>query len=86
MKPPSELSPAELTRAIAKVDAESSAICSEFIAAGRGYEKPTETRLLSDPLALRWKACATKGAELRAEWDRRMIYSGTLKRIRAIDA
>ncbi len=64
----------ELRKAMDKADTVSSAICAEFIAAGRGYEKPSETRLLTDPLALRWKASAQVQGDLIAEGLRRMEY------------
>lgn len=81
MKPISELSPAELTKRIAKADEISSALCSEFIAAGRGYELPSETITKTDPLALRWRNHAQYSSNLRDERDRRMTYHGSLKRI-----
>lgn len=82
-KPVSDLSPAELTRAIAKADAESTVICDAFIAAGRGHERPSETVKLTDPLALRWREHTNRASELHRERERRREYSGTLKRIRA---
>lgn len=81
MKTPFVMSPAELSRAIEKHNALSMALCDEFIAAGRGFETPNETRKLSDPLALRWREQTNRAAELHAEKDRRMTYHGSLKRV-----
>jgi hypothetical protein len=78
--PPRELSPSQLSRAMALVSAESSRICDEFIAAGRGHELPHETRHKTDPLSLRCIACWDQYSTLRSERDRRMTYSGSLRR------
>ena len=81
MKTPDLLTESELRKAIAKVAVESSTICSAFIEAGRGYERPTETRLKTDPLALRWKECAARSDVLNTEANRRKEWHGSLKRI-----
>lgn len=80
------LSAAQLTRAIAKHDVISSEICSEFIAAGRGRELPSETRKLSDPLALKWRANTETLSNLHAEREARMTWHGSIKPIRRIAA
>ncbi len=77
---PTTYPPAKLKSELAKVREESDAICQAFIDSGRGYEKPSETRLLSDPLAQRWKANAIKLDSLKGEYDRRMTYHGDLRR------
>ena len=76
-----DMQPAQLTRALAKARAESDAICDALIAAGRGHERPSETRTLADPLALRWQANARTLDTLNAEHARRMEWHGSLKRI-----
>ena len=81
MKTPDLLTESELRKAIAKVAVESSTICSAFIDAGRGFERPSETRLKSDPLSVKWQDCAQKGDTLRAEENRRRAWHGSLKRI-----
>ncbi len=73
----------QLRKALEKVGAQGEAICSEFIAAGRGFELPSQTRLLADPLALRWRANATLQSELRNEAERRKTWHGSLKKIKA---
>lgn len=76
------LSARKLESAYAALSAESSALCDEFIAAGRGYELPTETRLLTDPLALRWIANAAQLGAIIAEKNTRKMWHGSLKPIR----
>ncbi len=80
---PAAMSETQLRKALARIDKESSAMCDEFIAAGRGYEKPTDTWKLNDPLALRWKAMLEAHGPIQVERDRRTAWHGTLKRIRA---
>lgn len=82
MKATHLLTPSELIRALAKADVESSAMCTRFIEANRGFEKPSETRLLSDSLALEWQAMVARHEPLQRERDRRVTYHGcnSLKR------
>lgn len=82
MKAPNTLTPSELTRALAKADVESSAMCTRFIESGRGFERPSETRLKTDALAQEWKAMCARHEPLRTERDRRVTYHGcnSLKR------
>jgi hypothetical protein len=58
-------------------------IC-EMIAAGRGYEKPSETLLKGDDLALRVNANAWALGKLNSEKSARMVYHGSLKPIRQL--
>lgn len=80
------LTAGQLAKAIAKADALSSALCSEMIAAGRGYEKSSETRAKSDPLAVRCNAASRAMADLMAERDSRRQWHGSDRPIRRVAA
>lgn len=81
MKAPSLLTRAELERALAKAHALSMALCDEMIAAGRGHERPSETRTKADELAQRVNAAAQAEQALRDEAARRQAWHGNLRRI-----
>lgn len=81
MKAPSLLTRAELERALAKAHALSMALCDEMIAAGRGHERPSETRTKADKLAQRVNAAAQAEQALRDEAARRQAWHGSLHRI-----
>lgn len=76
------LSASQLAREIARAEALSSALCSEMIAAGRGYELPTQTRKLSDPLAVRCNAASLAASALYLEREMRMQWHGSTKPIK----
>ncbi len=71
-KAPATMTAGEINRELDKLDKLSSKITDEFIEAGRGYERPSETRTKNDPLALRWSAVADRQAALRNEKEIRM--------------
>ena len=60
-------SPSKINTALDRLEKLSSALTDEFIAAGRGYEKPSETETLSDPLAERYKRIQRAQSMLRIE-------------------
>jgi hypothetical protein len=74
-----DLSASKLQAAYSKQQAENSQLNSEMIMAGRGYEKPTETRTKSDSLAKRVNAASDRHNALVEEMRRRQRFSGTLK-------
>lgn len=76
------LTRAALRAAIDKADAESSALCDALIIAGRGHERPSETRAKTDDLSMRYIAAADRCAALYGERSRRVAYHGTEHRIR----
>lgn len=67
----STLTPGEINRRLDRLDKLSSKLTREFIDAGRGYEKPSETRTKTDPLAERYKAWSREHDALHAEISRR---------------
>jgi hypothetical protein len=77
-----KLSAAQLEAAINKAQGKSSAITSKMIAAGRGRERPSEIRTMSDPLAKEYMAQADIMEALYAEKDARSIYHGSMKPIK----
>lgn len=62
---------AEINKFLDALDKESSAITDEFIAAGRGSERPSETLKMTDPLALRYIQNWKDADLLRDEVSRR---------------
>ena len=62
---------AEINKRLDVLDRESRAITDEFIAAGRGYERPSERRHKTDPLSLRDAQNANDRYVLHAEIARR---------------
>jgi hypothetical protein len=78
----SKLPASKLLAKQTKASEVASALCSEFIAAGRGYEKSSETALKTDPLALRWLANAREEAAIQVEIDRRKEWHGSLRPIK----
>ena len=61
----------EINKALDRLDKVRSALNDEFIAVGRGYETPSETMKMNDPLAERWKQHSEAARELRFEISRR---------------
>ncbi len=62
----SAMSAGQVNKAIAKLEAESSAINDTLIAAGRGHERAWDTMKLSDPLAMRYRDNFDRRQELYA--------------------
>lgn len=67
----STLTPSEINRRLDRLDKLSSKLTDEFIAAGRGHEKPSETFTKTDPLAERSKQVWAEQDVLRREISRR---------------
>lgn len=67
----SMLTPSEINRRLDRLDKLSSKLTDEFIAAGRGHEKPSETFTKTDPLAERKKRVWEEGDALHREISRR---------------
>ena len=65
------MTPGQINKALDRVDKISSALTDEFIAAGRGTERPSETRTKTDPLAQRHHQVRDAYSTLRNEIDRR---------------
>ena len=86
MKPASELTRSQLEARMDNLDKRHDAICTRMIAEGRGRERPSETRLMSDPLSLQFIACANALAECYDERSRRLTYHGSLRPIKRIEA
>ena len=63
----SELTAGEINAELDRVDKKLSKLCDEFIADGRGHEKPSETFLKDDALSLRYKSLSAQRYELRVE-------------------
>jgi hypothetical protein len=80
--PHAHLSETKLETLYKKHNEESSQLSSEMIAAGRGTEKPSETRTKNDPLAQRVNAASDRHAKIVEEMQRRRRFHGQLKPIR----
>lgn len=68
---PAEMSAAQINKELDKLDALDSALTSDFIAAGRGHEKPSEYLRADDPLARRARALFERRSALRREVESR---------------
>jgi hypothetical protein len=64
---PKTMSAAAINKELDSIDKKRSALNTKFIDAGRGYETPTETHKLSDPLALEYRALADRRFDLSSE-------------------
>jgi hypothetical protein len=71
MKSPSEMSGGAINRELEALDKKRGALTDKFIAAGRGYETPSETDKLFDPLAMKYKELASRHFDLLWEVKRR---------------
>ena len=71
MKDPREMPAAAINRELDALEKASSKITDEFIAAGRGYERPTDWANKTDPLSMKEKANSSRYAELIREVRRR---------------
>jgi DNA repair protein RadC len=68
---PATMTAGEINRELDRIVEARDQIGDELIAAGRGYEKSSETWAKTDPLALRFQAIGTRAGELHAEIERR---------------
>jgi hypothetical protein len=82
MKPIEQMSAAQLDKAITKADSAHMVNVDAFIAAGRGHERPSDIRLLSDPLSLAWMKTSATSTALYQERSARMAYHGKLSPIK----
>lgn len=80
MKALHDMTRSELEREAAKADKLYSAILDEMIAAGRGHERPSETRMKKDSLSLRFIASLCLCQDFVQESRRRMEYHGNLNK------
>jgi hypothetical protein len=71
MKSPHEMTSGQINKELDALDATSSAITREFIEAGRGSERPSETIQKTDPLSARWKVASDRVMALHNEIERR---------------
>lgn len=78
MKPLRDMTRAELERCKAKADAVRREVIEEMIAAGRGHERPSETRLKTDALSLRYMESAFVDQDIADECRRRIDFHGNL--------
>lgn len=80
------LSEKKLRDAYCKTSAARSEVTDELIAAGRGYERHSETAAKSDPLSCKYIAAHEACAAVIAEQKRRMEWHGSLRPIRKLTA
>ena len=80
-KPLDMMGAAEIKRAYDKALAEGRLICSEFINAGRGHERPSEIRYMTDALALRHTANMERFSAIVQEMEARKRWHGGTQRI-----
>lgn len=76
---PKAMTPGQINRELDRLDKESSKITDQLIAAGRGSERPSETRTKTDPLATEWKRVADRQYELHSEIKAR--YGQSISRL-----
>lgn len=62
----------EINAELDRLDKASSKLTDQFIAAGRGHERPSEIVRMSDPLARKYTANADRRMDLRHQIERRM--------------
>jgi hypothetical protein len=82
MKPPREMTPSEINRALESLYKRSSANSKAFIAAGRGYERPSDYQTKNDPLSVQAREISDRQRALLAEIERRYgpgFYSCPIK-------
>jgi hypothetical protein len=72
MKPASEMTASEINRELDALAKKNQKLTDLFIAAGRGYERPSETWEKNDPLAVRYKVISSRRMDLHNEVQRRM--------------
>lgn len=66
-----DLTDGQLRKASARNMADGAAVNDAFIAAGRGHEKPSDTRKMTDPLALLANALMDEARAIHFEAERR---------------
>jgi hypothetical protein len=71
MKNPAEMTAAEINRELDRLEKLCSAFTDEMIAAGRGYERPSEWMKRDDPLSQRGRAAYRRCDALRIEMELR---------------
>jgi hypothetical protein len=71
-KTPSQMSAGEINRELDRLDRAHSKLISQFIEAGRGHERSSETMTKSDPLARAYQESTDRFRALRNEIERRM--------------
>lgn len=71
MKHPNEMSAAAINRELDAIDKKQSVLLDEFIAAGRGHERPSDWRDKTDPLSMKEKALSARRFDLMFEVRRR---------------
>lgn len=76
------MSATEIQKAYDAASAKISAMCDEFISAGRGHERPVDIRKMTDPLAMSHNAIYAAFDAIVSERDDRKRYHGSLKPIR----
>lgn len=67
MKHPNEMSAAAINRELDAIDKKQSVLLDEFIAAGRGHERPSDWRDKTDPLSMKEKALSARRFDLMFE-------------------
>ena len=77
-----KLSASKLEALIEKREQLESVMCDKLIAAGRGYERISETMSKSDDLSLAYKAALLSAREARNEKSRRLEYHGSMKPVK----
>jgi hypothetical protein len=80
-KPLDMMTASEIQRAYGKVSAEGSILNRAFIDAGRGHERPSEIRHMTDTLAMKHTANMEKFSAIVQEMESRRRYHGGLNRI-----
>ena len=80
-KPLDMMTASEIQRAYDKVSAEGSIINRAFIDAGRGHERPSEIRHMTDALAVKYTVNMEKFSAIVQEMESRKRWHGGLSRI-----
>lgn len=68
---PEFMTPGEINKELDRLDRQASKVCDQFIAAGRGHERPSEYLKKDDPLSLEAKRISDRQHQLRVEIARR---------------
>ncbi len=70
-KDPEFMTASEINKELDKLDARSSKNTDDFIAAGRGHERPSEYLRQADPLSMEARRISDRQSSLRIEIERR---------------
>ena len=70
-KDPRCMTASEINRALDRVDKQGTKLNDQFIAAGRGHERPSDIREMTDPLAKKFLRNMDEHGSLRLEISRR---------------